>query len=89
MTDMTVTRAASAAELAEMVRDLSAYERTLLTVTDLAALLGKSVSMIRKLRATGALPPPIRIRGFRGLRWTPGSIRSYLESLTPNRATGA
>lgn len=74
----TNSRAASAPELA----DLAAEIDSLLSVADLAKLLGKSEQSVRNMRFKGILPEPRRIPGF-GLRWAPEQIRSYLESLNP------
>lgn len=79
MTNPTNTRAATAADLAAMVAELD----SLITVPQLAAVLGKSTGMVYKLASSGQLPAPIRVPGFRGLRWTPESIRGYIAGLLP------
>lgn len=54
----------------------------LLTIDDVAAILGRSPSTIRKdlLRRPGAVPPRVRLPGTRQLRWRAVDVQNWLAS---------
>lgn len=60
----------------------SAEIHRLLTIDDLAAILGRSPSTIRKdiFRRPGAVPPRVRVPGTRQLRWRALDVQNWLAS---------
>ena len=82
MTNQTNNRTATAAELTNLAAELDA----LLTVADLAQLLGRSEAMIRFWRFKRVLPEPIKLASG-GVRWTRAQIAEFIKSqLAPKAA---
>jgi predicted DNA-binding transcriptional regulator AlpA len=56
----------------------------LLTVEDLARILGRSPQTIRKdiARRPSAVPPRVRIPGTRQLRWRSADVQQWLADFT-------
>jgi predicted DNA-binding transcriptional regulator AlpA len=56
----------------------------LLTVEDLARILGRSPQTIRKdiARRPSAVPPRVRIPGTRQLRWRSSDVQQWLADFT-------
>lgn len=55
---------------------------TLLTLGDLARLLGRSAETIRKdvRRKPGAVPPFVVLPGTRQMRWRPSDVQKWLDA---------
>ena len=58
------------------------FIRSLLTMKDIAVLLGRPVRTVESLRYRGKLPEPIKIPGLIGLRWTPEQVKEILGQRT-------
>jgi predicted DNA-binding transcriptional regulator AlpA len=58
----------------------------LLTIEDLAELLGRSVNTIRHdvTRAPHRLPPPVRLPDSRLVRWQPKVVAVWIEGHQPD-----
>ena len=56
----------------------------LLTIDDIARILGRSSSTIRKdiFRRPAAVPPRVRVPGTRQLRWRAVDVQNWLASHT-------
>jgi predicted DNA-binding transcriptional regulator AlpA len=65
------------------LRQLAGSDR-LLTIDDIAHMLGRSPSTIRKdiVRRPGAVPPRVRLPGTRQLRWRSVDVQDWLARHT-------
>jgi excisionase family DNA binding protein len=61
----------------------------LISITELAALLGRSVDSLRQMAKKGRLPAPAEGGGGHGRRqyWVRAEVRRWVESGMPDRAT--
>jgi len=62
----------------------------LLTLGDLARLLGRSAETIRKdvRRKPGAVPPFVVLPGTRQMRWRPSDVQNWLDARVENAQKG-
>lgn len=65
-----------------------ASQGRLLTVEEVASLLGISVRKTWRMSSTGELPPPVTV-GQRGTRFKSDDIENYMQSLSPKASPRA